>query len=343
MRLLRLVLTLGLCGGLAGAAPVPGTLTPEANRAAVVQLKRAIDLGYSYRDLRRVDWDKLFTQAAPRVAPARTPAAFAEALGKVLAEAKDMHIWIEAGGETFPSFRRQVAPNCNVAALARLVPGWTAHNDMVSSGRFPNGIRYLLISSWTAGKTKELAAACDVIRSADPAKGLVIDVRPNSGGSEPLAQQVAGCFIEKPAVYSRHTLRVEGALKGPYDRILQPNADGPAYRGKVVVLMGPENMSSCESFLMMMKQMPGCRLVGARSYGSSGNPKPHDLGNGVTVYLPSWQDMTPEGKILEGEGIAPDVPVASKPSDFQRGDPVLEAALRLLRSPAGAGGKAAGK
>jgi len=131
-------------------------------------------------------------------------------------------------------------------------------------------------------------------------------------------------------------------MEGPYDRVLEPNPDGPAYRGKVVVLMGPKNMSSCESFLLMMKQVPGCRLVGARSYGSSGNPKPHNLGNGVTVYLPSWQDLMPDGKLLEGVGVEPDAAVPARPSDFARADPVLEAALRVLRSPAQAGDRPAG-
>jgi len=74
---------------------------------------------------------------------------------------------------------------------------------------------------------------------ADPAKGLIIDVRPNSGGSEPLARQVAGCFVDKPVVYSRNTMRAGGKVLGPYDRVLEPNAEGPAYRRKVAVLMAP--------------------------------------------------------------------------------------------------------
>jgi RNA polymerase sigma-70 factor (ECF subfamily) len=328
--------------GPAKPAPTPSRLTPELNRAAIAQLKRAIDLDYSYRDLRKVNWDRLLAQAAPSLERTGTPAEFAEAAGKLLAEAKDIHIWLQAGGSTYPSFRRQVDPNCNVAALARLVPGWTAHNDLVSSGRWPDGVRYVLISAWDADKAGQLAPAYDVIRGADPARGLIIDVRPNSGGSEPLARQVAGCFVEKPVVYSRNTTRADGKVLGPYDRVLNPNAAGPAYRGKVVVLMGPRNMSSCESFLLMMKQVPGCRLVGARSYGSSGNPKPHDLGNGVTVYLPSWQDLMPDGKLLEGVGVEPDAAVPARAGDFARGDPVLEAALRVLRSPPPAGDRPAG-
>jgi len=81
-----------------------------------------------------------------------------------------------------------------------------------------------------------------------------------------------------------------------------------------------------------MKQNPNATIIGARSQGSSGNPKPYNLGNGVTVFLPSWKDMTADGKELEGLGIAPDIEVNASQSDFKEADPVLNAALEHLRS-----------
>jgi C-terminal processing protease CtpA/Prc len=84
-----------------------------------------------------------------------------------------------------------------------------------------------------------------------------------------------------------------------------------------------------------MKQVPGTVVVGAASQGSSGNPKPHDLGNGVTVLLPSWKDLTPDGQEMEGVGVPPDIEVKASPADFNTSDPVLEAALARLRGPSG--------
>ena len=99
-----------------------------------------------------------------------------------------------------------------------------------------------------------------------------------------------------------------------------------------VVLMGPGVMSSCDAFVLMMKQAPDCTLVGQRSYGSSGNPKPHRLSNGVTVMVPSWQALLPDGTCFEGVGIAPDVEVAVDPAELATRDPILERALELLRT-----------
>lgn len=52
---------------------------------------------------------------------------------------------------------------------------------------------------------------------------------------------------------------------------------------------------------------------------------------GVTAFIPSWKDMMPDGKELEGVGIEPDIAVNASPADFQQSDPVLEAALTHLR------------
>ena len=87
-------------------------------------------------------------------------------------------------------------------------------------------------------------------------------------------------------------------------------------------------ISSGEAFLLMMKQVPGAVLVGAASQGSSGNPQPYDLRNGVTVFCHRGKIMTPDGQEIEGVGIAPDIAVAATPDDFKNADPVLEAALR---------------
>ena len=154
------------------------------------------------------------------------------------------------------------------------------------------------------------------------------------GGGEGLASQFAGCFLDKPAVYAKHVYRRADSPGGWGDireRTLRPNKARTGYRGKVVVLMGRANMSSCEAFLLMMKQVPECKLVGDRSYGSSGNPRPVELGNGVTVWLPSWKALRPDGTCFEEEGILPDVAVRTSRSQTGRSDGVIEAALSLLR------------
>jgi C-terminal processing protease CtpA/Prc len=144
-----------------------------------------------------------------------------------------------------------------------------------------------------------------------------------------LARQLAGCFVTAPQTYAKDIIRQNGKDSDPLDRVLQPNAQRPTFTGKVALLIGPENMSSCESFIMMMKTCPNCTTIGQKTWGSSGNPKPHDLGNGVTVMLPSWRDLRVDGTCFEGEGLTPDIIIADLPDASD--DPVLDKALAVLR------------
>ena len=97
---------------------------------------------------------------------------------------------------------------------------------------------------------------------------------------------------------------------------------------RLVLVYGPAGVGKTA----LMMRAAGCPLVGARSFGSSGNPKPHDLGNGVVVWLPSWRSLSVDGRELEGVGIEPDIVVDAGPDDFAMADPVLTKALEQLRA-----------
>ena len=306
------------------------------NREAIKELRRVIEEDYSYYNVRGIRWDELFGRYEKAMKQAKTSREFAAAAAELLAHARDVHIWVKAGDQTVGGFRRNVRRNYNRKALAELVPNWQKRSAAVYKGRFDDGIGYILINSWSSQFKEALRQAYVAIWEFADAPGLIIDVRPNGGGAEPLAREVAGCFVDRPTLYAKHVYRSvdePGGFGKTHKRILQPSKARPRYRGKIAVLMGPINMSSCEAFLLMMKQVPGCKLIGQKSYGSSGNPKPYELGNGVTAYLPSWKAMRPDGTCFEGEGIKPDIVVKTPVTNLPDSDPVLEAALKSLRKP----------
>jgi hypothetical protein len=305
----------------------------EANREAVAVLREAIDRDYSYRDLRAVDWDTAFQEAAAALLQAPTAEAFAGAAANLIAPARDLHFYFKVNDKIVAPDLPAVAANFNLATLQNEVPGLARKNRAIFVGKFADGITYLLISTWSLDGPQMLEPAFEAIGNSDGTKGLIVDVRPNGGGNENLARDFAGCFVAEPKVYARHAVRAGGQFVSTRDRVVATNKGRPPYRGKLAVLMGPANMSSCESFLLMMRQVPGCVLVGEKSRGSSGNPQPIDLGNDATAMIPSWKDLRPDGTCFEGEGIAPDVEVKADAAVLAMSDPVLQAALKHLRNP----------
>lgn len=321
--------------GADGKPVVETKLSKESNQKAIDVLRKQIDERYSYRDLRGVDWDKKFAEHKDKLLAAATAEQFAQETAELLKAAGDIHIWIDVeGGQRVGTTGRAIDGNFSWDVLGKVVPGIKRANDTMATGRFEDGIGYIKITTWEASALKDAGALIEALKALADTKAIVIDVRANSGGSEPIAEQFAGCFVEEPKLYAKHVTRdpsQPGGWTPVRERTLKPSATGPKYRGKVAVLMGKKNMSSCEAFLLMMRQTPQCKLFGETTWGSSGNPQPYNLGNGVTVFLPSWKAMTPDGTVFEGKGIKPDVEVLTKPADFKDKDPVLVVALEWLR------------
>ncbi len=306
-------------------------LDPEKNQKSLKQLRAAIEEKYSYRDLQGVDWEARFAEFEARLIDAKTSRQFAFLAGQLLEVARDAHVKINVDGNQFAGFRRSVRTNADFDLLKQTVPKFRTIKKVVATGRFPNGPAYLMIGSWSPQATLVINAAAKWIDELSPDDTLILDIRFNSGGSEGLARKIAGRFVERSVVYAGHLNRDTSSPSGFSEikkRTLEPIR--PGFRGRTVVLMGPVNMSSCEAFLLMMKQVPQCTLMGEKSYGSSGNPKPVRLANGVSVFLPSWVALTADGEPFEGKGISPDVHVEfpDEPGDH---DPLINAALELLK------------
>lgn len=314
-----------------GCSNSRGGVILSRHERAFFRLRRTILDDYSYRDLHPVNWEKQFKSFEADLHSLGTARQFAEEAVRVLNPAKDIHLWLKVRNLSIPTYRRCVERNISMEALSRSIPGWQQHNDTVISGKFPSGPLYLCLRRWPAHARERLELGYRVLRQAIAGKQpLIIDVRANGGGSEPLAALFAGCFIRHPVCYAKHLTRRAGKLLGPIERWLKPNRRRPHYSGPVAVLIGTGTVSSCESFVLMMRQVPGCKLIGQPTAGASGNPLPFDLGNGVVVYVPSWKDLDLDGVCIEGRGVAPDILVDALPSAFA--DPVLASALRFLRA-----------
>jgi Peptidase family S41 len=302
-----------------------------ANSKAAETLLAAIERDYSYHDRLGIDWTKRWGQFKERFQTAPDKDEFARITVEFLSAAEDLHIWIKDGNRTIGTHKADLRPNFNPRLLPKLMPQLKQIGRIAVVGGWPDGVRYVAFGTWDDRDPASMKKAIAAVKEAAEAKApLIIDVRPNTGGNEIRAREVAAFFVSKSTTYGKHVTRSKGKDSPVQERVLTPDRSAVVHPGPCVVLMGPANMSSCESFLLMMRAA-GCKLIGARSAGSSGNPKPHDLGNGLVMMLPSWRDLSMDGKGLEGVGVTPDVVVETKPTEFTTSDPVLAKALEHLR------------
>lgn len=322
----------------AASAEHPAMLTPELNRAAVEDLRKAVDERYAYRDRVVKDWGAVFEEHRAAMEVATTRGAFAREAARLLQRAEDLHVSLMVGDEDWSvrvgTASRSVPPNVDANTLAELVPGWKRVSDAVEWGKYDDGVAYVAVHECSDAAADEAVAVLREAKAGGWLKGVVLDLRRNAGGDELAARTLAGLFLDAERVYAKNRNRDPEFLGGwspVYDRVVSPALVADRLRVPTAVLIGPYCMSSCESLVLMLKGASGVVTVGERTYGSSGNPRPTRLANGVTAWLSRWEDLTVDGRQVEGVGVEPEVVVECGPDEFQTGDPVLERGLKEVR------------
>lgn len=330
-------------GGVA-LEPVPWTFTtlpaklrPAAeqkrrNQQALKTLLKTLEERYSHRDLRVDDWKQLEKQHSKAILGARTDRGFAAAAARMLQATEDLHLSLRCGDHSYGAGSRAVDPLFRRQLLDQYVRTAPA-GPQALAGRTADGIGYLMVAAWTSEVDSDVVDGA-ITELADT-RAMVIDARPNSGGNELLAQRTAAWFVTGTKIYAKNRYRERAGKDGfgsVLDRTITGHGEGRHYDKPIAVLTSRYVMSSNESFVLMLRQAGDCVVVGQPTYGSSGNPKPFDLGNGVTAFVPTWQDLRLDGTCFEGEGLAPDEFVPCTPDDLASRDPILEKALELLRA-----------
>jgi hypothetical protein len=314
--------------------PVPSEALLEQNRAAYEKLRQAVLKFYSYRDMKKIDWSVMFRRYEQRLLGARSAEEFAHVTALLLEITEDLHIKVRCGDKEIYAYERPVRLNINPDLLGRLIPNFAKKNEIVWTGRFPEGIGYLYIDTWHFPPEK-ITSLYEALRELADTHSLIVDVRANSGGYEINTKAFAGCFTDRRIEYARQERVNFNDPNGSFLPVsvpaLEPTPGAPKYRGNVAVLIGEGSASASESFALMMERVPGGTTVGELTRGTSGFPVPHDLGNGVIVHLPSCKSMLPDGRPVEDYGVKPEVRVRSKPEEFAYTDPVLAKAVELLR------------
>ena len=252
----------------------------------------------------------------------------------MLAELEDIHVWIELpDGQRVHPYSSSYRPNFNHRAVAAMLDSLEHFGQVGFTGRTKEGFGVVVVDGLPSEGDDLYQRLIDTTTRMFDAPGLIVDLRSNGGGSEIRAKQIADLFADKRYLYARSKVRSGPEIDHFHEsrpRYVGPSASEPFTR-PVVCLVGPGCVSSGEGFALMMKAMDHVTLVGQRTRGASGNPRPVTLPNGLLVWFSRWVPMEPDGTSFEGRGIAPDVEV--EPTG--PGDPTFEKAVQILRGKTG--------
>ena len=311
----------------------PPMITADLAQQAFNKLWEAFDREYAMFVLRpEVDWARQRERYRAKALSSSSTEDFVQVCAEMLKPLRDLHIWLTVAGNQVSVFNRERLANSNPAAHPAIL------GDLRSSGRIqwaitPDKIGFIAIHGWNG--TNLVKEFDEILEQMRETHGLILDVRLNGGGSEDLAREVAGRFLEKEFVYGYSQYRNgpnHTNLTQRYERKAKPR-DVWRYERKVILLIGQKCMSSSESFVAMMSGAPQVTIMGDRTCGSSGNPKIIQLPLEMTVSVPRWIDYLPDGTPLDERGFQPKEKFKPRPDAFQgERDDLLSAALGRLRN-----------
>jgi carboxyl-terminal processing protease len=182
-------------------------------------------------------------------------------------------------------------------------------------------IGHLRLLSFAETTNKELLAALEKFDRSDGV-GLVLDLRNNPGGLLTSVVEVTSQFLDDGLVL--YQLDAQGRRTD-----WQVRSGGKALDVPMIVLVNEFSASASEVFTGAIMDHGRATVIGTTTFGkgSVNNLWPLEDGSGINFTIAHW--FTPNGTLIEGEGISPDV-VLEGQSDGP-GDAQLDLAIQTLR------------
>ena len=334
---------------------------PVANFEA---LWKMFDRNYGSFIPKRIDWDLLYRVYRPKVNSRTSDGDLFGIMSYLLEHLNDNHVKVQSLRPP-RFFRSGILGNLNRDARGRNIPiGYNIPDfslDLVKTkylrgrfearlpgtqlaayfgGDFPlytfgwlkRGIGYFHIRNFDEVE-KTAAVADEVVTEFRNAGGLVLDVRGNAGGWDPVAKAIADRFADTRRLYMVTRTRSgprHDDFAPPRRWYVEPKGPHP-FTGPVILLTHRWTISAGDCFALAMRELPHVTNLGEFTSGAYSDEYWDTLPNGWRVSIANMLYLDARGRCWEGIGTPPDIRLVNTKEDIAAGrDRVLEAALELL-------------
>ena len=163
---------------------------------------------------------------------------------------------------------------------------------------YDNGVGYIQITEFDEVTSDQFAEALAVIKGSD-AKGLILDLRSNPGGSLPVVVDIARLILPKGLIVY---------TEDKYGDREEYNCDGKnELQIPLVVLVNGNSASASEILAGAIKDYHKGTLIGTTTFGKGIVQRILPLTDGTALKLTISSYYTPNGNNIHGIGIEPDI------------------------------------
>lgn len=193
----------------------------------------------------------------------------------------------------------------------------------------PGNIALVEISGFNTDTAELFAQAAKEIKAKN-AKGIILDVRNNPGGTVVSAQAVAGAWIGDQVVFKE---RRQGKVVDSVEAMGKGELAGIP----TVVLMNQGSASASEIVAGALQDYGLATTIGHTSFGKGSVQEYQDLPDGSALKITIAEWLTPKDRAINHVGLEPMIAIDRTEADYEaKRDPQLDAAQQFLQ-----GGRAA--
>ena len=179
----------------------------------------------------------------------------------------------------------------------------------VSWSPIPNtDISYIKISQFTASVDRELEVALREMSEAQTNQGIILDLRNNPGGFLQQAIQANSQFLPKGDLILIETDANQNQT------VHRSRGLGYAREMPLVVLINEGTASAGEITAGALKENERALLIGETTFGTGTVLNQFGLSDGSAILLGVTNWLTPDGNLIKGEGVTPDLEVTQPAS-----------------------------
>ena len=296
------------------------------------QLWKIIDERYCFLDYKGIDWKKIGERKRKFIEPEMDDRDLFQVLSDMLYELQDGHVNLTST-DNQTHFWLDSPRNFSEATIESNY--YLGQNYQQTAGFkykiLNDKVGYIYYEKFSEGiDNNDLDRVFSYFSNC---KGLIIDVRQNSGGNATNSAKIASRFTEKKILtgYICHkTGPGHNDFSEPYAIYLEP-AKGIRWQKKVAVLTNRHSYSATNDFVNHMRCLPNVTIVGDKTGGGSGMPFSSELPNGWTIRFSASPHFDKNMNHIEW-GINPDVKVDINYKDEANGfDTIIEEARKLLK------------
>lgn len=131
-------------------------------------------------------------------------------------------------------------------------------------------------------------------------KGVILDLRGNSGGMLNAALKVANLFCDNEII-------TYTAGRNNENIHYYTSEEGALYEGPLVILIDGETASAAEVLAGGLQEQSRAKLIGTRTFGKGTIQNVTQMRNSGRLVLTTEQFFTPSGKVIHQNGIIPDI------------------------------------